>query len=104
MPGIAASPCIDSGANNARPADSLDLDDDGDADEPIPFDLDWNPRFVDDPDSENTGCGAPVILDMGAYEFQGSAWHPMLIGDIEGDGDVDTADLLLLLATWGECE
>jgi subtilisin family serine protease len=25
-------------------------------------------------------------------------------GDIDGDGDVDTADLLALLAAWGECE
>ena len=124
MLGIAASPCIDSGANNARPADSLNLDDDGDADEPIPFDLDWNPRFVDDPDTEDTGHGDPPIVDMGAYEFQvddcpadfdgdGDVDTADLLfllgawgtpdGDVDGDGDTDTADLLALLAAWGEC-
>ena len=38
---------------------------------------------------------------MGAYEYPGDAWHPMRIGDTDGDGDVDTADLLALLAAWG---
>jgi hypothetical protein len=28
----------------------------------------------------------------------------ILIGDIDGDGDVDTADLLTLLGAWGPCE
>ncbi len=65
-----SSPCIDAGDNAAVPSDSTDLDGDGDMDEPIPFDLDGNPRFVDDPDTEDTGNGTPPIVDMGAYEFQ----------------------------------
>ena len=92
------------GANNALPADSLDLDEDGDTAERLPLDLDGNPRFADDADTEDTGCGAPVVVDMGAYEFQGDAWHPMLIGDIDGNGAVNTTDLLVLLAAWGEYE
>jgi len=66
----AGSPCIDAADNTAVPADTLDLDGDGDTEEPIPFDLDGNPRFVDDPDTDDTGNGTPPIVDMGAYEFQ----------------------------------
>ncbi len=66
------SPCIDAADNTAVPPDEFDLDDDGDTKEPIPFDLDGNPRFVDDPDTKDTGNGDPPIVDMGAYEFQGA--------------------------------
>ena len=61
------SPCIDSGDNDAVPADIADLD--GDTEESVPFDLDGNPRFVDDPDTIDTGNGMPPIVDMGAYEY-----------------------------------
>jgi len=50
------SPCIDAGDNAALPPDSADLDGDGDTTEPIPFDLDGNPRIVNG------------IVDMGAFE------------------------------------
>ena len=36
----------------------------------ISTDLDDNPRFVDDPDTADTGIGSAPIIDMGAYEFQ----------------------------------
>jgi len=91
------SPCIDAADNTALPYDELDLDDDGDIDEPIPIDLDWNPRLIDDPNTEDTGHGEPPIVDMGAYEFQ----PPECPADFDGDGDVDTADLLFLLGAWG---
>jgi len=100
----AGSPCIDAGANSALPADSFDLDDDGDTAERVPLDLDGNPRFADDPDTADSGCGEPVIVDMGAYEHPGDAWHPMRIGDIDGNGIVNTTDLLVLLAAWGGYE
>ena len=80
-----ASPCIDAGDNTAVPAD-------------VDTDLDGNPRFVDNPDTEDTGFGEPPIVDMGAYEFQ---LGPCL-GDINGDGVVDVTDLLYVLALWGE--
>jgi len=58
------SPCIDAGDNTAVPADTADLDGDGDTSEPIPFDLDGNRRIVDgDRDGIST-------VDMGAYESQ----------------------------------
>jgi hypothetical protein len=54
----ATSPCIDVGDSNALPADTLDLDGDGDVNEQIPFDMDGNPRIVGQ------------AVDMGAYESQ----------------------------------
>jgi predicted outer membrane repeat protein len=93
----AGSPCIDAGDNAAVPPDSGDLDDDGDVLEPIPYDLDGNPRFVDDPCREDTGLGDPPIVDMGAYEFQDRSC------DLDGSGDVGVTDFLQLLAAWGDC-
>jgi len=117
------SPCIDAADNFAVPPDEYDLDEDGDTDEPVPVDLDGEPRFVNDPCTEDTGSGEPPIVDMGAYEFQppcpcdldcdGEVVTADLLyllgawgtpdGDVDGDGDTDTADLLSLLAAWGEC-
>jgi hypothetical protein len=95
----AGSPCIDAADNTAAPPDEFDLDEDGDTDEPIPFDLDGKPRFVDDLDTDDTGnpdpdCPDLPIVDMGAYEFQACA------GDLDSDGDTDQSDLGILLADW----
>lgn len=99
----AGSPCIDAGANNAVPADLLDLDSDGDTAERLPIDLDGNHRFMDDGATEDTGCG-PIVVDMGAYEFPGEPVHPVLIGDIDLDGIVGFNDLVQVLGEWGECD
>ena len=64
----AGSPAIDAGNNAAVPADTYDLDGDSDPNEPLPYDLDGDPRFVDDPNVADTGAGAPPLVDMGAYE------------------------------------
>ncbi len=61
--------CIDAANNAAVPADTNDLDADGNVTEPIPLDLDGQPRFRDDPETPDTGAGTPPIVDMGAYEF-----------------------------------
>ncbi len=80
------SPCIDAGDNDAVPVD-------------ITTDLDGNPRFVDDLGTIDTGNGDPPIVDMGAYEFQGTScpW------DCEPtpNGDVGINDFLAVLAQWG---
>ncbi len=76
------SPCIDAGNNNAVAALAG-------------TDLDGNPRFGDDPDTEATGCGVPVVVDMGAYEFQGTP-GTVVFADINGDGTVTIADLFAL--------
>ena len=79
------SPCIDAGRNSSVPID-------------ITTDLDGNPRFVDDPDTLDTGCGVPPV-DMGAYEFQ----SPFCPGDCgDGDGTVGIVDFLALLDQWGQ--
>jgi hypothetical protein len=119
------SPCIDAADCTAVPPDAHDLDGDGDTTEPIPFDFDWLPRFIDDPETEDSGVGSPCI-DMGAYEYQATPpcpadldgsgvvdvsdllmllgnWGGSDIGDIDGSGTVDVGDLLLLLGAWGEC-
>ena len=94
------SPCIDASDNTAVPLDTLDLDGDGDTDERTPFDLDGNPRFVQDPFTDDTGVPDPPryrhIVDMGAYEFQ------FCFGDLDDDNDVDLADLAQLLGSYGE--
>ena len=83
----AGSPCIDAGNNNAVPVG-------------VTTDLDGNPRFVDDPDTPDSGNGDPPLVDMGAYEFQ-----PPCPWDCDGgestDGTVGITDFLLLLAQWG---
>jgi hypothetical protein len=82
-------PCsagIDAGDNSSVPPD-------------VATDLDGNPRFVDDPgtpDSGNPPDGQPIV-DMGAYEFQGSS----CFGDLDGDSDIDLSDLSILLANYG---
>ena len=80
------SACIDAGDNGAVPKG-------------VTSDLDGNPRFVDDPATKDSGNGTQPIVDMGAYEFQAS-----VLGDLDGDGIVGVNDLLLLFASWGQCD
>ena len=59
------SPCVNAGSNAAVPPDVLDLDNDGDLTEPIPIDLDGDPRFVD---SADPPISELPTVDMGPYE------------------------------------
>ena len=78
------SPSIDAADNTAVPQN-------------ISTDLDGNPRFVDDPETKDTGNGDPPIVDMGAYEFQ-----PVLCPwDLDNNGTIGASDLLSLLVSWG---
>ena len=51
-------------------------------------------RLYDTLDRIDTGNGTAPIVDMGAYEFQ------IVCGDLEADGDVDFADLAILIDQW----
>ncbi len=62
------SPCVDSGDNFAVPPDLADLDGDGNTSEPLPIDLDGNPRFTEVPSAPNSGNGSAPFVDMGPYE------------------------------------
>ena len=86
---MAGSPCIDAGNNAAVPPD-------------VCTDLSGYPRFVDDPDTDDTGVGDPPIVDMGACEFQVDPCPADVAPNEGGDGVVDALDLLALLAAWGE--
>jgi len=62
---LSSSPVIDAGSNTAPMlVDTTDVDGDGNETEPLPYDLDGSPRFVD-----FTLSGLAVV-DMGAYESQ----------------------------------
>ncbi len=91
----AGSPCIDAGDSGAIPPDAFDLDGDGDTTEPLPFDLDGRGRFIDDPETADTGVGTPPIVDIGACEFGPCA------GDLDGSGAVGLSDLATLLSHFG---
>ena len=80
------SPCIDSASNYALTPDVVE-------------DLDGSPRYVDDPDTADTGIGDPPIVDMGSYEYQ-----PSNPADVNGDGVVDIDDVFAVLADWGPCD
>ncbi len=76
------SPCIDAGQNNAIAAIAES-------------DLDGHPRFADDPATADTGCGVPVVVDVGSYEFQGKP-ATVHFGDVNGDAKVGVRDLVAL--------
>jgi hypothetical protein len=91
---LAGSPAIDAGDTTALPADEFDLDGDGDVREPVPLDLAGMPRRRDDPATRDTGLGDRPIVDMGAFEFQGSS----CAADCDADGRLDILDFVCFQA------
>ncbi len=76
------SPCIDAG-NNWGVAGLMETD------------LDGNPRFMADGNDFDPGCGEPVVVDIGAYEFPGTPFD-VVFGDLNGNGTVGVVDLMIL--------
>ncbi len=90
------SPSIDKGSDASPlnvPLDSGDVDDDDDLLEQLPWDLATFVRKFDAGVAIDTGN----LIDQGAYEEQCLAcpW------DLNGDGTVGSADLLILQVNWG---
>ncbi len=97
------SPSIDAGNNWGVAVDELDYDEDGVLCELFPVDLDGNPRFNADEADVDPGCGVPVVVDMGAYEYQFDPVDQVTFADLNGDDVVGVVDLLGLLGSWGPC-
>ena len=90
---LPGSPAIDAGDSSLLPVDTFDIDDDGDTNEPLPLDLDGNPRVTDDPATPDTGPVSPTV-DLGAYEFQPAA----CIADLTDDGVLNFDDIDVFVA------
>ena len=94
---LAGSPCIDAGNSLLVPRDLADLDDDGCRSDRVPFDLQGNYRFHDDPATADTGVPTfwhPAV-DMGAYEFGSNPAVPggLCFADLDCDGAVNSFDI-----------
>jgi hypothetical protein len=74
------SPCVDAGDDAALPVDEADLDGDGNTSEPIPVDLDGNPRVQG------------TAVDMGAYEGEFEPLDPAA-----ADSDLDQGEGTVLI-------
>ncbi len=89
-----SSPLVDAGLNGLSTFDTADLDGDSDVSEPLPVDIDGDPRIAD---GDNDGT---FVIDIGADEVIGPK---LILGDLNNDGVVGGDDLGLLLAAWGPC-
>jgi hypothetical protein len=83
------SPCIEAGSNTAVPADTFDLDNDGNTAESTSLDLDNRNRFSDG------DCDGNAIVDMGAYEL---IW--IYLGDLNADCSIDFLDFDMMADNW----
>ena len=117
----ASSPCIDSGSNAALPADTADLDGDGDTTEPIPYDFEGDPRVfgstVDMGADESEVVNLPPVASAnGPYTgvtsvcltFDGNGSSDLdgtIVSyewDLDGDGNFDNATGKVVQHMWTE--
>lgn len=84
---LGLSPAIDSGSNSVWTV-------------ALTTDIAGLARFYDDPAVIDAGEGAAPIIDRGAYESQPDA-PACDLADLDCDGDVDGADLAIVLGAWG---
>ena len=91
---IDVDPLFESAESSALGAGSPSIDaaDNSQVPDGVTTDLAGQPRFVDDPATDDTGAGSAPIVDMGAYEFQVEC-----VADLTGDGVIDSEDFFLYL-------
>lgn len=82
----ATSGAIDHGCGTLLSADVCDLDGDSNVAEPLPVDIDGQPRLTDD-FAANTGLGGQPFLDFGAHEFNRPYRVICVNGDVNGGND-----------------
>ncbi len=84
------SPCIDAADNTAVPVDII-------------TDLDGNPRFLEIPETPDTGNGTLPIVDMGAYESLGGGCLAVMSQEVvcHADGTMFTVNIEGLNACTG---
>lgn len=92
---LPGSSCIDAGDASLVPLDQWDLDGDGDVLERAPLDFAGAARLVDDPDSSDSGAGAPPHVDIGAFEHQA-----LCAADFDGSGFVDIDDYIAFMVAF----
>lgn len=97
----AGSGAVDMGDNSLVPVDNSDIDDDLDVLEQLPLDFAGNPRFVDDPDTIDTGLGTPAV-DAGAYEYQPTI--QVCVPDLNNDGSLNFLDVSLFLSLFANAD
>ncbi|MGB0716717.1 MAG: hypothetical protein ACPGXK_12615, partial [Phycisphaerae bacterium] len=68
---LSKSPLRDAGSNSLLPTDTLDVDADGNTNEPLPIDFAGDKRQRDALMHDDVGEGTAPIVDMGAYEYRG---------------------------------
>ncbi len=91
------SPAIDAGDSNQIGADPTDVDADGNVIEAMPIDLAGNARRLNLNSVADTGANGAPMPDRGAYEMVPAP----CVGDLNGDGTRDTADLVIFLGDFG---
>lgn len=92
------SPAIDAGDNAQVSADITDADQDSNFAEQIGVDVLGAARRVNINSVADTGAGGSPMVDRGAYETP----VPPCLGDLNADGQRDTADLVIFLGQFGQ--
>ena len=83
------SPVLDAGDTAALPADTFDMDGDGDTTEPLPLDLSGAERVIDN----DADASTPAVVDLGAYEAAEGTQLPVELADFEATASEETVTL-----------
>jgi hypothetical protein len=85
---VSDDPMLTGGGRLAPGSSAIDAGDNTAVPMQITSDIDGFARFVDEPETPDTGRGTPPIVDIGAFELQ--SCHPC---DMNCDGNIDVFDI-----------